>query len=135
MPRDVVADHSSKNSSYNADTSRCLVHILLMINIIHRHFWSSNFNIIDLLFLLSSPLVFLHCRRYCKAANYFDSTQSLHLTGLQTRKTELNSPRCKHISNYFTQISSLTLFIINPHNLTIFCVILVNPIFICKLSQ
>ena len=84
MPRDVVADHSSKNSSYNADTSHCLVHILLMNNIIHRHYWSSNFNIIDLLFLLCHR----HWSFFTAAATHFDSTQFLHLTGLQTRKTE-----------------------------------------------
>ena len=96
-----------------------IIHLLFLL--CHRH-WS---------FLLPPPLQ----RRHCNAATHFDSTQLLHLTGLQTRKTELNSPRCKHISNYFTQISSITLFINNPHNLNRFCVIFVNPIIICKLSQ
>ena len=75
MPRDVVVDHSSKNFSYNADTSHCFVHTFQMVNIIHRHY--GFFNFVNLLLPLSYSLVFLHGRHY-------NVDSFLYLTGLFT---------------------------------------------------
>ena len=74
--RDVVADHSSKNFSYKADTPHCLVCTFQMVNIIHRHYWSFNFTFIDLLFL---------CHLHWSSKPPLQH-RLLHLTGFSTRR-------------------------------------------------